>query len=298
MAVARVPYGNFIKLQFVLGGTEGNVTSAAVDAEVPCPSLSELTVVKDELFDSLPAQAKAGETSLSRNLVEKHYEALSTSEWPGAGPLVQFLLKRKEFEKALEMFSSPELRVRADCLILTGQLDPKRISEILQQWSRHSLSAEVLELYAYFFCNVDCMSKFDDWMRYIEKVRNDRHRWFLAQAYDTHSRADLTVLLSDLSIRASIDLAPEDAVRDLMMSAFVNTKKEERKVNAGVRAKNTAVFEWSGMFCSMYDRVQKALEGGDRDNVLESLRISLVQVKDSGTKKISDYQVTTGDVGQ
>ena len=293
-----VPYENFVRLQLVLGEDPASIASVSKRVGVPPASMEKIAEVQNELLAGLPASllAVTKPSDLSREFVENNTEALRAVGWDGLAHLLQFSTRRAEFSTALEYFSTPELRLRADCLIMSRQCPPEEISALLRGWSKYELTPAAVEAYSYFFCNMDRMRGFSAWQAYIESFRDESQRWCMAQAFDTQTRCDLAVLTHDLGMRAAVDVSSEESLRDLMRSAFVHVKKEERKISRGVPAKNTAIFEWSGVYCSMFDRVHKLLDSGDRDDAVERIQITLSKLKSTGLKKISDYNVSVGAI--
>lgn len=291
-----VPYENFVRLQLVLGEDPASIASVSRKVGVPPASMERIAEIQNELLAGLPVSLLAAikPSDLSREFVEKNVGVLQAANWEGLNHLLQFSTRRAEFHSAMEYFSAPELRLRVDCLIMSKQCPPTEISTLLRGWSKYDLTPAAVEAYSYFFCNMDRMGGFASWQAYIEKFRDESQRWCLAQAFDTQTRCDLAVLTHDLGMRAAVELSAEESLRDLMRSAFVHVRKEERKVSRGVPAKNTAIFEWSGVYCSMFDRVHKLLDSGDREDAVARIQITLEQLKAAPPKKITDYKVSVG----
>lgn len=298
MASAQhVPYENFVRLQLMLGEDLGDVSGTCRSVGVPCPSLEFLGAIRSSLIDSLPAvcQDEALQSGLSQAFIEKHVKVLKEASWPYLPCLMQFATRQVDFERAWEFFTNAELRLRIDCLIISQRCDPMAISETMAGWSKYALSASAIEVYSYFFCNMEAMQGFSHWQRYFQDHTNETHKYFLCQAFDVQNNADLLVLANDLSVRSAISVSPEDTVKDLLAMAYVQVKKEEKKVRSGVPAKNTSIFEWSTVFCGMYDRVKKSLEEGNNENALENVRTNLVKLRKKRVRRLDEFEIAQPD---
>jgi hypothetical protein len=291
-----VPYENFVRLQLVLGEDPASIASISKKVGVPPASMEKIAGIQNELLSGLPAALRATTkpSDLSREFAEKHADALSLSSWDGLNYMLQYSTRQAEFSAAMEHFCNPELRLRVDCLIVSRQCSPAEISAMLRRWSKYEFTPQAVETYSYFFCNMDRMHGFSAWQSYIESFKDESRRWCMAQAFDTQTKCDLSVLAHDIGMRGAVELSSEESARELLSSAFVNIKREERRINRGVPAKNTSIFEWSGVYCSMFDRVHKLLDSGDRENAVERIQVTLTKLKNADIKKISDYKMSSG----
>jgi len=290
--VHTVPYAKFVRLQLLLGESFADISEVSRAAGVPALPLGQLGAIKSELIDSLPAalQKRVLADGLSAKLATEHYEALHKVEWPELSTLGMFMAHQDDFQIALDYFASPELRVRADALVLSGCCPPEVIADALRGWSKYRFTTMAAKLFSFYFCNLEVMVNFANWRQYIDAFKDPDQKWFLGRSYDVQTKGDLVVLMDDLSVRAAISVPSEDTVKDLMMTAFVQMKKEERKVSDGVPAKSTAIFEWASVYCSMFDRVQKVLDTVDKEGALDSIKTRLVSVKsNSNMRRLSDY---------
>ena len=299
MAVAQhVPYENFVRLQLMLGESLVEVSNTCRGLGVPCPKLETLGGIRSELLDSLPSecQEEAVLDGMSQAFIEKHVRVLQEKNWPYLQCLLQFATRQVDFEKAWEYFTTPELRLRADCLIVSQRCEPELVAESLSGWSKYKTTKSAVEVYSYFFCNMEVMKGLSHWQAYFSEHTNENHKYFLCQAFDVQTDADLIVLTSDLSVRSAIKVSAEETVKDLLASAYVQIKKEEQKVKRGIPARNTAIFEWSSVFCGMYDRVQKALEAGGNENALENVRTNLIRLKHRRVRRVDEYDLAQPEV--
>lgn len=288
-----VPYEKFAKLQLLLGESFASIMEVARAAAAPCLSLDDLAALRGALIDSLPAEAakEAMASGFSQSFVFDRFGELEAAGWPDLDTVRAFVAQQSEFHAALRYFGDPELRIRVDCLLLSGLCTPETVSEALRGWSKYAFSPDAVGTYSFYFCNMDVMRDFTGWKQYIARVPNKDYRWLLSQAYDVQTKGDLVVLMNDLSIRSAISMDPGDTVRELMMTAFIQTKKEERKVNEGVPAKSTAIFEWSSMYCSLFDRVQKTLDAVGKEDAVESVKTKLRTIRTNNIRKLSDYEL-------
>jgi hypothetical protein len=236
-----------------------------------------------------PFRSQVTASGFSDDFVRNNYDALERSAWEDIDVVKGFLTFPEDFNTALEYFANPELRIRADCMVLSGMCPPDQIADALRGWSKYKFSEQAAKVFCFYFCNVAVMRSFDAWKRYIDTFSDPAHKWLLSEAYDVQTKGDLLVLMDDLSIRAALNINPEDTVQDLMVSSFIHLKKEERKIAEGVPAKSTAVFEWASMYCSMFDRLQKVLETVDKESALDTVKTRLVQVREGKPRKLSDY---------
>jgi len=292
-----MPYENFVRLQLMLGEDLSAVSGTCRSVGVPCPSLEGLGAVRSALLDSLPAscQEEAVRDGLSQAFLEKYIKELKEGKWEHLQCLLQFATRQTDFERAWEFFTNTELRLRIDCLVISQRCDPTTIAETMAGWSKYPLKASAVEVYSYFFCNMDAMQGFRHWQRYFRDHTNEDHQYYLCQAFDVQTDADLLVLASDLNVRSAIRISPEDTVKDLLASAYVQVKKEEKKIKSGVPAKNTAIFEWSSVFCGMYDRVQKSMEAGGNENALENVRTTLVKLQRRRVRRLDEFEIAQPD---
>ena len=265
---------------------------------MPAPTLSQLGTLKTRIIESLPdgLREEAAVNGFGGDFSSRHYDELQKVRWDDLDTVTGFMAHPEDFNSALEYFASPELRIRADCLTLSGLCPPEQIGDALRGWSKYRFTAEAAKLFSYYFCNLSVMRNFSNWRAYIGAFRDETHKWLLSQAYDVQTKGDLLVLMDDLSVRAAITVSPEDTVQDLMLSAYVHLKKEERKIADGVPAKTTAIFEWSSVYCSMFDRLQKVLETVDKESALDSVKTRLVKVRESNVRRLEDYQLA-GNTG-
>lgn len=294
MSGARhVPYENFLRLQLMLGVSLSDLSSICRGVKVPSPSLEILGRLRSELLDSLPDECRKDDEPvlLSQVFLENNLKVLQKHNWPYLSCLMQFGVHNADFERAWEYFSTPELRLRIDCLILTQRCSPGEISDALGGWSKYEVNESAVESYAFFFCNLPAMQGLLQWQKYLKEIPDENHRFFLGQAYDVQTKADLLVLTSDLSVRSAIAVSSEETVRDLMRSAYVQIKKEEQKVRQGIPARNTAIFEWSSVFCSMFDRVYKIDEAGGDENSIETVQTNLVKLKQRTVRRMDEFEI-------
>jgi hypothetical protein len=294
----HVPYENFLRLQLMLGEPLAELSKLCHGVKIPCPSLGVLGRIRSELLDSLPDECRnlATTDGLSQGFIENHIKTLQEKSWPYLQCLLQFGTRQLDFDKAWEYFATPDLRLRIDCLILSQRCSPKEISEALEGWSKYSLEESAVEIYSYFFCNLPVMKNVKNWQAYFQDVVSEDHRFFMGQAYDVQTKADLLVLASDLSVRSAITISSEETVRDLMRSAYVQMKKEEQKVRQGIPARNTAIFEWSGVFCSMFDRVFKLEEGAGDENAIETVQTNLVKLRQRKVRRLDEFEIAKPDM--
>ena len=295
--VQHVPYENFVRLQVMLGESLEDISRTCRGVGVPCPPLDLIGRMRSDLLDSLPAscQDEAINDGLSQGFVETHIQDLQKARWPYLQCLLQFATRPTDFEQAWEYFKTPELRLRIDCLIVSRQCDPGAIAESMSGWSKYRLTRSAVEIYSYFFCNMEVMQGLAHWQQYFQAHTNESHQYFLCQAFDVQSSADLLVLSSDLSVRSAIAVSPEDTVKDLLASAYVQIKKEEKKVRQGVPAKNTSIFEWSSVFCGMFDRVRKIMEAEADESDIEIVRINLARLRERRIHSIDTYDLAKPD---
>lgn len=293
----HVPYENFVRLQLMLGETLDDVSSLCRKIGVARPSLEMLGDIRSDLLDSLPKaiQEEAVLEGLSKEFIEKYIYELKTANWPYLQCLLQFATRQMDFDNSWEFFINPELRLRLDCLIVSQRCDPRRVAEALAGWSKYGMETSSVEVYSYFFCNMEAMKSFSNWQKFFQDIPDETQKFFMCQAYDVQTDADLLVLTNDLSVRAAMAASPEDTVRDLMSMAFVQIKKEEQKIKRGIPARNTAIFEWSSVFCGMYDRVQKSIEAGGNENSLENVRTKLVRLRRRNIRRIDEFEIAQPD---
>ena len=293
----HVPHENFLKLQLILGESLSEISKVCRAVGVPCLSLEALGELRSELLDSLPAscseQAMSG--GLSQAFIETNIKALRDADWGPLQLLLQYATRHEDFDRAWSYFSTPEIRLRLDCLVLSQRCSPLDIAESMEGWSKYPIDRASVEVYSYFFCNMPAMKSLRNWQQYFKEIQDKDHKYFLCVAYDVQTKADLVVLTSDLGVRAAIHVSPEETVNDLLRSAYVQIKKEEQKVRQGIPAKNTAIFEWSGVFCSMLDRVQKLADAGNNENALEIVHANLIRLKNRKIRRISEYDVAKPD---
>lgn len=293
--IHTVPYENFIRLQFLIGDEAGDVNEFCSLAQIPCPELDKMLDIQHEMLvdvpDGLKDQVAGG--SFPREFVLDNIEDLMRANWPWLPIILPYAKSAQAVQAALEHFVNPEVRIRIDSLILSKRCEPSRIASVMSGWSKYLMSEEVVELYSYYFCNLDIMKSYQNWMDYIAELDNKQHQYFLAAAYDVQRDSDLVVLLNDLSIREAVCVSSELAVQELMMSSFVQIKKEEKKIGAGVPARNTAIFEWYEVYCKMFDRVRATMDEANKGDALDRVRANLKTIR-SNVKKISSYDITDG----
>ena len=262
---------------------------------MPQPPLEDLGKIKSEILDSLPEelQQRAITDGLSDNLILDNYDLLKASEWPDLDTVSMFMAQQESFQIALDYFASPELRIRADAMVLSGCCPPDMIADALRGWSKYRFTTAAAQLFSFYFCNLTVMTSFANWKRYIAAFKDPDQRWFLGRAYDVQTKGDLVLPMDDLSVRAAITVSPEDTVRELMMTAFIQMKKEERKISEGVPAKTTAIFEWASVYCGMFDRVQKVLETVDKGDALDAVKTKLQSIRNDNIRHLKDYQLAS-----
>jgi hypothetical protein len=118
----------------------------------------------------------------------------------------------------------------------------------------------------------------------------------LGEAYDVQRDSDLLVLLNDLSVRDAVSVTSDLAVQELMMTSFIQIKKEEKKIASGIPARNTAIFEWMEVYCKMFDRVRLALGEGNKVDALDRVRTNLRTIR-KDVRKISELKVADARPG-
>jgi len=294
-----VPYENFIRLQFLIGDEAGDVDEFCSNVGLPCPDIDRMLDIQHEMILDVPAPLKekvSGE-SFPETFVLDNIEDLMRDGWRWLPVILPYAKKVTSVQAALEHFMNAEIRVRLDSLILSRRCSPERIAVAMTDWSKYEMSAEVVELYSYYFCNLDTMRSYQNWQAYISAVSDSQHQYFLAAAFDVQRDSDLVVLLNDLSIHDAVSIPSELAVNELMMTSFIQIKKEQKKVSAGIPARNTAVFEWMEVYCKMFDRVRASAEEGNQESALDRVRANLRKVR-SNVKKITQYDVTDGSLAK
>jgi hypothetical protein len=293
-----VPYENFLRLQFLIGDDVGEISDLCAAASVPCPDLDSLVDMQLDMVNSLPATV-AGNLSgkaFPDGFVLDNIEALMQESWPWVQTTLPYAQKPPEVQAALECFLDPEVRIRMDSMILSKRCDPAEIAKALSGWSKYDISKDVVELYSFYFCNLEVMGGFQAWREYIKLVPSKQHQFFLGEAYDVQRDSDLLVLLNDLSVRDAVSVTSDLAVQELMMTSFIQIKKEEKKVSAGIPARNTAIFEWMEVYCKMFDRVRLALEEGNKVDALDRVRTNLRTIR-KDVRKISELKVADARPG-
>lgn len=283
----QLPYRNFLRLQLLLGVDYDQILGAVSDLGVPAPSLKDLAILEEQLLLNVPTELQPG-GRFTEDFLPNNLPKLRKFLWTDLPLVVTYVEQQPDFAKAFQYFREPDLRVRMNCLILAKHSDPTDIANILTGWTKALLEPSAVEVYSYYFCNMDDMGGMPAWKNYVREVKNYDHRTFLAQAFDVQSNGDLVVLMSDLNVRSAVDLNSETAIEEIMKTAYIFLRKEQDKIQAGVPAKNTAVFEWSDVFCKMFDRARAVAQEQPPEGAVDNIQTNLVRIRQRA-KRLEEY---------